>query len=308
LHLLTINIIPAILVYFLALAFVEFRNRKVFLNRYAIYILITAVLSVALFIFYPNISSLLKSFLTLDNHFSYFGKVLNDYASVILTPIITIAGIIYLWKKKRKECVFISSLFFTALLMAVFFWNRNAGEQYIFFAKPFQIILLASGIYFTAEFVGKNFKRYGKKVRWASLLILLLLLPNYAYFFQENNAYHQNSNSELPNYRKVFNYFLKKRGADDILITRNFRNYYFAGANVNIATFGGERSAKESRRLTEERLKKIRRENSCGWLIWSENDENFISKDAREYISKELPRVSDSKVRGKITVNRWCDE
>ena len=77
---------------------------------------------------------------------------------------------------------------------------------------------------------------------------------------------------------------------------------------MDVVTFGGERSTKEFRKLTEERLKKIRQKNSHGWLIWSESDENFISKDAREYINKELPRVSNSKVRGKITVNRWCDK
>ena len=308
LHLLAISIIPAIITYFLALALIKFKNKKILLNRYAVYILVIFVSSATLFIFYPNILALLKSLLTPDDHFSYIGKVLNDYASAALAIIIMLSGMVYLWKKKRKESVFISSLFFTTLLMAVFFWNRSAGGQYIFFIKPFQIILLASGIYFTAEFIGKNFRQYGKKVRWVSLLILLLLLPNYAYFFQENNAYCQNSNSEHPNYKKAFGHFLKNKREGDALITRGFRNYYFAGANVNLITFGGERSAKEDRKLTEERLKKIRRENPCGWLIWSKSDENFISKDAREYISKKLPRVSNSRVREPISAYRWCDE
>lgn len=308
LHLLAVNIIPALLVYFLILEFLKFKNKKVFLNRYTIYILIVAIFSIALLIFYPNNLVLLKSFLAPDDHFSYIGKVLSDYAGPILTLIIMALGMIYLWKKRIKECVFISSLFFVTLFMAIFFWNRSAGEQYIFFIKPFQIILLSSGIYFAAKFIGKNFKQYGEKIYLASLLTLLLLLPNYYYFFQENNTYHQNSNSEHPDYKAVFNYFLKNRNEEDLLITRNFRNYYFAGANVKLITFGGERSEKESARLTKERLKKIRSENAHGWLIWSENDENFISKNARKYINKELSRVDSSEVRGKVMINYWCDE
>lgn len=308
LHLLAANIIPALLVYFLAMALIEVKNKKVFLNHYTVYILIASMFSIALFIFYPNTLNLLKSFLTLDNHFSYTGKVLSDYASVILAVALMILGTVYLWGREKKKCVFISSLFWVTFLMAVFFWNRNAGGQYIFFIKPFQIILLASGIYFVAEFIGKNFKRYDKKVRWVSLLILLLLLPNYAYFFQENNIYHQNSHSEHPNYRKVFNYFLKNKNSDDVLITRNFRNYYFAGANAKIFNIGGERAKLEEKRLTLERLEKIRKENSCGWIIFSDNDKHFISKNARECIIKKIERVSNSRIRGPISVYHWCDK
>jgi len=308
LHLLAANIIPALLIYFLILAFLEIKNKKVLLNRYASYVLITFAFFLISFIFYPNILSSFKSSLTINNHFSYIEKVLNDYTGIILTLIIIISGIIYLWRKKRKECLFVSSLFFTTLLMAVFFWNRSAGEQYIFFIKPFQIILLSSGIYFIAEFIGKNFKRYSKKVRWVSLIILLLLLPNYAYFFQENNTYHQNSNSEHPNYRKVFNYFLKNKKEKDVLITRNFRNYYFAEANTQVFSLGGERAESEEKKITLERLEKIRKENARGWIIVSDNDENFISKSAEEYITKKTERVSHSSIRGPISVYRWRDE
>ncbi|MCD6149960.1 hypothetical protein J7J13_04235 [bacterium] len=308
LHLLAVNIIPALLVYFLVLAFMEAKNRKVFLNHYAVYVLTAAAFSAALFIFCPNILSLLKSFLTPNDHFSYIGKVLSDYASGILALALIILGTAYLWNRERKKCVFVSSLFWTTLLMAIFFWNRNAGEQYIFFIKPFQIILLSSGIYFTAKFIGKNFRQYGRKFYWVSLAVLILLLPDYVYFFQENNAYHQNSNSEHPNYKKVFGYFLKNKKEGDILITRNFRNYYFAGANAKVFSIGGERAGLEEKKLTLKRLKKIMRENSRGWIIFSDNDKSFISKDAREYIIKKTERVSNSKVRGPVSVYYWRDK
>ncbi len=308
LHLLSVNIIPALLLYFLILALWEFENNKIFLNRYTVYILLASISIGLFFTLYSDALNLLKSFVSFNNHFSYMEKIFSDYADKMLALILMVTGAIYLFKKKIKAGVYVSSSFLAIFLMAVFFWNRNAGEQYIFFLKPFQIILLAAGIYFAAGFIGNNFKRYGKKVYLASLLVMLLLLPNYAYFFQENNVYRQNSKSDHPNYRKVFDYFLKKRNAEDVLITRNFRNYYFAGAQVDLVTFGGERNEKETRELTKKRLKKIREENPLGWIIWSENDENFISKNAEKYMDEELTRVSNSEVRGKVMISRWEDE
>jgi hypothetical protein len=42
--------------------------------------------------------------------------------------------------------------------------------------------------------------------------------------------------------------------------------------------------------------------------VLSNNDDVFVSKDAMLYIEKNMERVSNSQVRGKMSVYRWGSE
>src|SRR3989344_5021836 len=136
-------------------------------------------------------------------------KYLNKYSVclfLVIAIIFFVLGIYYICKiqNKEKEATWLAASFLSTLIMAVFLWRRNAGLQYIFFIQSFEIILIAAGIYFVAEFFKDKLPQYKNKAFYVPLILSLLILPNFGYFFQENNAYNQTSQGENPNYRKIF--------------------------------------------------------------------------------------------------------
>jgi len=215
-----------------------------------------------------------------------------------------IFGAYYLTRNEatKKEGIWLLISYSIPLLMAMFLWRRNVGKQYIFFAQSFAIILLASGVYFSAKFLRDNLPQFKNKAFFATIILALLILPQYGYFFEKDNTYHQTSQSDNPNYRSVFTYFKKNKKTGDVLITRNFRNYYWSGEKVKTFDFGGELS-KENFSLAN--LQKIMQENPSGWFIYSANDEDYISNETENYAEENLLRVNAIAVRGNIKVYRW---
>lgn len=239
-----------------------------------------------------------------NDNFSYFNLVLNDYSHQALALIVLFSGLVYLYKKKlTKEAIWLGVSFAVPFLMAMFLWRRNAGPQYIFFAQSFQIIIMAAGIYGIAKFFKKNLSSINPKKTFAvSILLAVILIPNWAYFAEKNNAYNQTSQADNPNYRNIFTYFKKKRSAEDVLITRNFRNYYWSGQNVKVYDFGGE-LAEEKYSLSE--LMEVVNNNKSGWVIYSDNDERYLANDAVKYIEDNMTKINDVAVRGSVFVYRW---
>ena len=301
LHLLTANIIFILLAYFLIMGIILYNKSGELKNRYLIYFGLTIFIG---WLFSLK-NKVFLSGLGIQDHFSYFEKSFADYSSAILTILLIIAGAYYLIHTKMKTGVFILVSYLTIFLGAMFLWDRNTGSQYLFFAKPFQIILIASGIFAVANFLKENSKQYGGRIFTATIIILLLIVPNYAYFFQEENTYTQTSRSGNPNYRKVFKYVASKSQPKDVFITRNFRNFYWQGKNIKVFSLGGERANNDEKKLTLKRLQKIMKSNLSGWIIYSDNDESFISKDAKKFINLHLEKISNSRVRGPISVWHW---
>jgi hypothetical protein len=304
-HQLTANIVFIVLIYCFIQLILNFKNKTSFINKYLSIILLSIFGYIGGIIFIPEkIGPYTAGLRFFENNTGYFSKIFTDYSHTILAVIFLIGGVYYLWKKQKlsKETLWLIVSFFGTFILAAFIWNRNSGDQYIFFVRPFGIILMASGIYFISKFFENNLEKFGKKVFLVSIILSLLILPNYAYFFQENNTYKQTSSSETPNYRKVFTYFKKSKNDEDVLITRKSRNYYWSGAEVKIFDFGGE-LAKE--KLSLERLQNIISENPSGWFIFSDNDESYIANDAVTFAEKNMEKVSNVAVRGKIKVYRW---
>jgi hypothetical protein len=240
-----------------------------------------------------------------ENHWSYLAIIFQDYSNPILAMLFLLVGVVYLVKQEKltREAVWLSMAFFVPLLAAIFLWRRVVGAQYIFFIQSFAMMLIASGIYGVAAFLQKNMPRYSKRMFWMAIAVALLVLPNYAYFFQENNTYQQTSRSENPNYRSVFTYFKKHRKSTDVLVTRDFRNYYWSGQKVRTFDFGGELSI-EKFNLAD--LQKIMAENPSGWLIFSDNDKDYLSQDVQDYVEAgNLVKINVIAVRGGISVYRW---
>lgn len=304
-HQLTVNIIAIFFAYCAAQFFWCVKNKKPLWNKYLVS---SALLLVGFFAVFFIAPEKLKSYSAglqfFNNHFIYFQKVFSDYSHLLVALILLLIGGHYFIKQKEitKGILWLSVSFFVPLFMAMFLWSRNVGDQYIFFIRSFEIILIACGIYAVAKFFENSLVNYGKKAYLSTIILAVILLPNYGYFFGKNNTYSQTSESENPNYRKIFGYVKKYREPKDVIITRNFRNYYFSGENLPVYDFGGE--------LTKEKLsladvQKISSENASGWFVISDNDDCYISNDAMEFIEKNFERVSNVAVRGKVKVYRW---
>jgi hypothetical protein len=304
LHQLTANIALVTLAYIAILGGLNWQKNK--WNRYVIYFLLAVASFVLVYVAVPGkVALALGTLVFFENHWSYLAIIFQDYSNPILAMLFLLVGVVYLVKQEKltREAVWLSMAFFVPLLAAIFLWRRVVGAQYIFFIQSFAMMLIASGIYGVAAFLQKNMPRYGKRMFWLAIAVSLLVLPNYAYFFQENNTYQQTSRSENPNYRSVFTYFKKHRKTTDVLVTRDFRNYYWSGQKVRTFDFGGELSI-EKFNLAD--LQKIMAENPSGWLIFSDNDKDYLSQDVQDYVEAgNLVKINVIAVRGGISVYRW---
>lgn len=303
LHQLAGTIIPVAGVYILIQAFLA--RKKSGINKYSALLILGLAGAAFVWILKPAlIQKFLGGLVFFENHWSYVAIAFNDYSLIVAALAALAIGIYYLAKKEKlvDETLWLSLSFFIPFLMAIFFWQRNVGEQYLFFAKSFLIILVAAGIFAVADFLRRNLVQAGKKYYAAAIVAFAVLLPNHAYFFAENNAYRQTSASENPNYRSIFTYFKKNRLSGDVLVTRDFRNYYWSGEKVKTFDFGGELS-KENFTLND--LQKIMAENPSGWFIYSGNDEDYIFNETEKYAAENLEKINAIAVRGDVSVYRW---
>lgn len=305
-HQLTVNIVFVIGFYLLFWGVLNWKKNKSYFNKYSLFFGLGILGIIAASVIAPKtIGASAAGLVFFTSHWEYIRISLSDFSNGIVAFIFLILGIYFLAKKQDmpKEGSFLVMSFFVVLFSAILLWGRNVGNQYIFFIKPFGIILIASGIYLAAQFFKDNLKNYGKKAYLTTIILSLVILPNYAYFFEtRDNTYNQTSESNNPNYRKIFTYFKKAKKDGDVLITRNFRNYYWSGAKVKVIDFGGELS-KEKLSLAD--IQNISSSNPTGWFIISNNDETYIAGDAVDYIVKNFQRVSNPQVRGDVKVYRW---
>lgn len=307
-HQLTANIIIILFFYALIQVFRKRGRKAVFFNKYYLSLFVMFISFLAAKIIFPlQIKAYTSGLEFFGSHFGYLSRTFSDYSQALLAVLFLAIGMYYLYKEEKleKETLWVAVSFLSVLLSAMFLWNRNVGNQYIFFVRSFEIILIASGIYALAEFLGRNLEKYKGKAFYVPLALSLLLLPNYGYFFQGTNTYKQTSESDSPNYKKIFTFVNKKVKPEDVFITRNFRNYYWKGKNIKVFDFGGELAEKK---LSLDEVKNIQNENPSGWFIISDNDDAYIANDAMDYVVKNFERVSNDQVRGKVLVYRWSNQ
>jgi hypothetical protein len=289
-------------------AWFAWRSGKGWRNKYGVSLLLGFVGLGVLLVMVPHaVKGFTQGLVFFDDHVSYFRHVLADFATPGIGAVLIAFGGWYLARRegRMREAGYLAATFLLPLLMAVFLWRRNVGPQYIFFIQSFAMIFAATGVFGLVATIRERFPDWGKRGTLGGLLLLALLVPHWGYFLEENNTYHETSTGGNPNYRKVFAYFKKEQLPTDALITRNFRNYYWSGAHVPVYDFGGELST-EKLSLTE--VQKVMTEHPTGWLIYSGNDEDYISNEVEIFAEKNMERVSNSNVRGDITVFRWESE
>jgi hypothetical protein len=304
-HDLTINIVPIFGTYVFVRMLVFAKKGKPMLNKYSVSVVLGLLLSGLAWAAVPEkLGTYLAGVKFFNDNYSYLSIIFGEYGHVLIGLIVYVCGLFYLARKRKmtKETLWLAISFLVPLLSAIFIWRRNVGAQYIFFAQSFVIIVSAAGIVGIANFFKENMPEYKKKAMRAALIVMVLLVPNYGYFFQENNTYHQNSKAENPNYRSIFTYVKKKRLPGDVVVTRNFRNYYLSGQNIPVVDFGGE-LAEEKMSLSQ--IQAVKQLYQSGWVVLSENDERYISNEAMQFIEENMQKINDMAVRGNALVYRW---
>lgn len=304
-HQLTGTFVFFIAAYLVVRAFQEWRHGKGFHNKYFLLFAVGALALVIVAIFFPKFfRSYAAGLIFFDNNYGYGKYILREYYHPFLGVILLSFGSWWLAKRENmsKESLWLTLSLLAPLAMAIWLWRRNMGAQYIYFAESFAIILTAVGIFGVWTMLREKFALTTKTQSLVALGLLLILTPNFGYFLEENNTYHETSSGSNPNYQKVFAYFKKNHLATDVLVTRNMRNYYFAGANVPVYDLGDEISRTK---LSQGEIEKLMAEYKTGWVILSDNDYDYVAKGMKEYLAKNLTQVSNDQVRGAIDVFTW---
>lgn len=292
--------------YLIVQAASSYRKTGSWKNRYGYSVLFGLSALLGMTVLFPKgVQTFTQGLVFFDDHFGYLTHALIDFATPVIGALLIASGVAYLARKteRRSAVWYLTLAYLVPLLMAIFLWRRNVGPQYIFFIQSFGMILAAAGVVGIGEFLRRAM---GDHWNWRQMFFLglglFILIPNLGYFFEENNTYHETSTGGNPNYRKVFAYFKQERAEGDVLVTRNFRNYYWSGAKVRVFDFGGELS---DAKLSLADIQQIEAAHPSGWFIYSGNDEDYISSEVERYAAKYWQRVSNANVRGDIMVYRW---
>lgn len=233
-HALTLNIFPVITVYLMVMVAYQAYKSGRLLNKYFVLLIGIAVLGAASLVLFRTEDNMsvfdFVSFFTFK--LSYMDKLTLDYSYFPLVLAVFLSGIYFLLKNHGKIGLWIVLSFFVPLALAVFVWKRPAGHQYVFFIESFKIIIMASGVFYIADYLNENAVKFKRQIFWVFIISMLVILPNYYFFFSQNSIYAQVD--ERIDYRKAFAYLIKKASVGDTLIARNFRNFYYKGKNLNV--------------------------------------------------------------------------
>ncbi len=305
-HFLTINIFPTIGVYILIFAIYEWKKNNQLSNKYS-WLLLLPLLSLIL-LFFTGFIGRASAFLGfMENNFGHFENITVDYSHTLLAVTFFIIGAIGLIKQNIKKNTWLLLSFLIPFLSAVFIWDRSSGAQYIYLVQTFQTIIIAAGIYFIAKkitevFSQKKWYLFFKNnalqkglIFGSSILYLFLILYNFNYFSQTDSFYQNKTKWGHSNYKEVFAYYIKHHEKNDLLVTRNFRNYYYADSNLSVFDFGGEHQPEKE--LNLEKLKTLEKQNGSIWIVISDNDFDYIKGEARHYI-RDSYRLIETKYTG----------
>ena len=304
-HQLTATIIFSLAAYLLWAGVTRYRETGNRWNRYVVLLGLLGAALVSMRILAGGFwTSFVAGLIWFDDHYSYLGYAMRDYAHPLLALGLMGFGAYSLAIRERrpKAAGYLVFSFIIPLACAIWFFRRNAGPQYIFFAQSFGLILTAAGTFGLWQSLREHYPRWSRKTSLIILSGLFLLVPNFGYFLEANNTYHETSSGENPNYRKVFGYVVKNRLPTDVLVTRNVRNYYWSGADIPVYDLGDEVNREK---LSLDALERIVRDHESGWIVLSKNDYDYFSQEAEAYMKRRMERVSNPSVRGPIDVYRF---
>lgn len=284
-HVLTANIATAIFAYLLIRGVDLFRKKRAIFTKYSVAILLLLSGAILFLVFFPEKAawySLVIKFFKFNSR--YFLAITSDYANYILAYGLILVGTFSLLQKpeNRPAALWLCCMFFAILIPAFLVWNYVFGDRLIFFILPFGIIILASGIYFLADFFAKKSLRFKIPVLIGILGLFLLVLPDYSRFFGEKNFYQQKSDN--PDYREIFGYVKKNGARGDFLITRNFRSFYYQKSGFRVVDTVGKK------KVGQAKLDEVIAQNSAIWTIFDDGKGTF-ENDALTYVKNNFQLV-----------------
>jgi hypothetical protein len=308
-QLLTVNIGAVFLIYVIMMFFKKWIAKER-LGKYLLVIALMAIFLISAYIFIPGktlrfYTGLLKFFIDNDE---YFMLAVRDFSVPAIGVLLAVSGAYYMFRKKLfNQALWISLSLMVPLIMAAYMWKRSTGSQYIFAFQPFLIILAASGIFFWAETAKRKLEiklpNVSSYIMPVLTLVSFVLIPDYSKFWKPDNAYHRVP-SAVANYRESFAEIKKQLKPEDGMITRNFRNYYLAEAEVPVFEFGGERGHK----LKEEEIKDFQKKYSRVWVVLFDNDLDHVSKQANKYIKTNFTQIEGDKDKKNTRIYLWARE
>ena len=281
--------------------------------RYGVYLGAVACGAIACAFAVPSVwAQFMSGMVFFDDHWGYLAHITRTYWHPLMAVAVMIGGGIAAVRLRdgAPAGAWVVSTFVVGLVAAIFLWNRNVGAQYIFFLQPLAMILVAVGVVAAGRWMARVTGRRALFV--GTLLAAAVFLPYYGYFFQTNTTYHITMTADRANYRKVFTYIRDNAQPGDVMITRNFRNFYWRGMDMPVFDFGSERDEaqleKEGKvkKITAAYVQDIMAQYPHGWVVLADNDETFVEKEARAYLAQHAVAITDSDlVRGKVTVYEW---
>ncbi len=296
-HLLTVNIVLVLLIYFFISGL--FLSKKSNLSHLWYGLGLTAIILIALFAKLPYLNKA-ASFLTFpENNWSYLLKTTWDYSHLLVAFTFIMVGASYLIRKYPKIGTWLTVNYLTILLAAILLWDRNAGDQYLYLSQPFKIILVAGGIYYSANFLAQ---KIGFKFQSLTALLLtgyfFIILINWGFLASGESFYGEPKDWDHPNYREAYGEFLKRRQPEDVLITRELYLYNIRGSHSKTFSYG------EDDKLRLEEIQRLQQENSRVWFITSDKEFN-VKGSAEDYIEENFQLVENKHTNNKVLIWLW---
>lgn len=297
-HIISVNIFISILFYLVVMFLLEYRKSKIFLNKYSL-LFFPAFFLVIFLINLKELKGALAFFSWGINNWSYLQKITLDYSHLLLAIVFLLLGCFFLIKKHSKIGLWMVVSYLVPVFLAIMFWKRSAGDQYIFFTQLLKIVIMASGIFYVSEMLSEKIFNQSKKWLIGLVLLFLVLLINFSFFTSAESFYGNRIKWNYSNYREVLHYFLKHRKENSVLIARPATNFYIWGSNSNLIEY----NEKEGEQLTLEKIKSAQEKFDDIWIIFAET--YYMESDARNYFKKTFNKVETSYTNNELEVWRW---
>ncbi len=294
-HLLTVNMAPTILIFLLVMGGWVFYKKRKWFNKY--FILLACILAAAPFVISNHYFQDALKFFSPQDNWGYIEDVFLDYGSFVLPLILLILGTIYLIYKFKKWGAWVSCCFWVPLLLAIFSWDRNTGEQYIYFIQIFKDIIVASAIYLIAKEVSNKIFHGNRKFFAALAIGLILILFNFEFLFSKDSYYMDIKDWNHSNHRESYFYLKNNFGKNEILITRSATNFYLWRWHIPTIDYG------VSRELVVQDIKKAQKNYDGIWVIYSRTTD--IDGDAEDYIEENFKLEEDEYTNDKVLIWHW---
>lgn len=307
-HLLTLNIGAVMAVYaFLFFIISLWRKKAPLLNKYSITLAAVALglLATRLPVFYGYYKSIKKNINFFQSNYDFFREYFSDFIYISVGVVLVIIGIWYLAKKmqRQKEAAFLASSALVPLALAVFAWKREESHRYIYFLQSFGIILSAVGIYGVIKLAISKIKNYNyKKIAAAIILIVFFASMDYGYLAKNSGIYVPKSNPYYPDFEVIFGYVEQHKSAEDVMITRTYRSFYWRGAGIKTYDI---KSLQMGAKGCENKIDEIVKENPNGWAVYPKVDKLNLCSAGRKYYEDNFTRIKNDAIPSSVLVYRW---